>query len=123
MGHVEPVEKQALNDRKNGGVGAYRERQRDCRNRCEAPALAEDACGITHVLDDALNEGQALLGMVLFANCFHRTEFQYCLAARFSWCHPGSKVLFSLARKMLFHLLQKPLVAALVRRQVANASE
>src|SRR5580700_2608289 len=123
MGHVEPVEKQALHDRKNGCVGSYCQRQRDCRNRCKTPALAQDAHGITHVLDDALDEGQALLGMVLLANRFNRTESQYCLATRFSWFHPGSEVLLRLAAKVLFHLLHKPVVVALARRQVAKAGD
>jgi hypothetical protein len=39
MGHEEAVEKQALHDRKNGGVGAYCQRQRDCCNRREAQLL------------------------------------------------------------------------------------
>ena len=123
MGHLEPVEKQALHDRKNGCVGADGQRQRDCRHRCESPALAQDAQGIAHVLDDAFDEREALFGVVLFANGFHRTEFQHCLAARFGWCHARAEVLFGLAGNVLFHFLQKPLVVALARCQVAQAGE
>ena len=95
------------------GGGSHSERHGGDRDEREAGRPAQHPRGVLQIEKQILDERQALLGVMVFADGFGCAELEHGLAARLGRSHAGAQILFGLEGEVFGELfLQAPVGAA-----------
>ena len=94
------------------GGGSDAQRHGGDGNERESRRSQKHANRIAQVEEQILDEGKALLGVMVFADRFWRTELECGLPARFGRRHAGAQILLCLKREMFGDLFLQALVGS-----------
>ena len=103
------------------GGGSDAQRHGGDRNERESRRSQKHANRVPQVEEQILDEGQALLGVMVFPYRFGRAELECGLAPRLGGRHTGAHVLLRLERKMFGDLFLQALVGTPLCHEIRQA--
>ena len=90
------MEQSCVDDAVDGGGGSDAQRHCGDRNQRESRRSQKHANCVAQVEEHVLEEGEGLLGMMVLADRFRRTQLDGGLAPRFGRRHTGAQILLGL---------------------------